>query len=56
MIFLIERCDFMKPFKANRYPIEYNVDKEVLRLLSDANIKYGEYKTLLNTLEFEASY
>ena len=46
----------MKPFKANRYPIEYNVDKEVLRLLSDANIKYGEYKTLLNTLEFEASY
>lgn len=46
----------MKSYKAAQYPIEYKIDKEMLRLLSDANVKYGEYKTLLNTLEFDASY
>lgn len=26
------------------------------RLISEANVKYGEYKSLLNTLEFDASF
>ena len=28
----------------------------MLRLISEANVKYGEYKSLLNTLEFDASF
>lgn len=37
-------------------PLEYKIDKEMLRLISDANVKYGEYKALLNTLEFDAGF
>ncbi len=37
-------------------PLEYEVDKELLILTSEANTKYGEYKAMLNTLEFDASY
>ena len=40
----------------NKYPIEYKLDKDLLRLLSEANLKYGEYKTMLHTLEFDARY
>lgn len=46
----------MEPYKASKYPIEYKIDKEMLRLVSDANRKYGEYKSLLNTLEFDANF
>lgn len=46
----------MEPYKASKMPLEYKIDKEMLRLISDANVKYGEYKTLLNTLEFDAGY
>ena len=46
----------MEPYKAKSLPIEYKIDKELLRLLSEANVKYGEYKSLLNTLEFDANY
>ena len=46
----------MEPYRAMKYPIEYKLDKDLLRLLSEANLKYGEYKTLLHTLEFDASY
>lgn len=31
----------MKPFKAFNMPIEYKVDKEMLRLVAEANAKYG---------------
>lgn len=37
-------------------PLEYVIDKEMLKLISEANIKYGEYKSLLNTLEFDANF
>lgn len=37
-------------------PLKYKIDKEMLRLISDANVKYGEYKALLNTLEFDAGF
>lgn len=46
----------MEPFKAKKLPIEYAIDKEMLKFISEANAKYGEYKSLLNTLEFDASF
>ncbi|WP_022766625.1 Fic family protein [Butyrivibrio sp. XPD2006] len=46
----------MKPFVPYELPIDYNVDKELLRLSSEANAKYGEYKASLNTLELDASH
>ena len=46
----------MEPYKAKKLPIEYKIDKELLRLTAEANVKYGEYKSLLNTLEFDAAY
>ena len=36
--------------------VQYKIDKELLRLLAEANEKYGEYKSLLNTLEFDSKY
>ena len=32
----------MKPFEVNKLPIEYDIDKELLSLISEANEKYGE--------------
>ena len=46
----------MEPFKPSKLPIEYNIDKELLKLISEANEKYGEYKSLINTLEFDSRY
>lgn len=37
-------------------PLDYKIDKEMLRLIAEANVKYGEYKSLLNTLEFDAGF
>ena len=50
------RVDYMEPYKAKTMPLEYKIDKEMLRLISEANVKYGEYKSLLNTLEFDAGF
>jgi Uncharacterized conserved protein len=46
----------MEPYQAKKLPLEYKIDKELLRLLAEANEKYGEYKSLLNTLEFDSKY
>ena len=46
----------MTPYKASNLSIEYKIDKEILRLIAEANEKYGEYKSLLNTLEFDSSF
>ncbi len=46
----------MKPYKVEKLPMEYKIDKEMLRLLAEANSKYGQYKSLLNTLEFDSKY
>lgn len=46
----------MEPYKAKRLPIDYKIDKDLLKLIAEANEKYGEYKSLLNTLEFDASF
>jgi len=44
----------MEPFVAKKLPIEYSLDKDLLKLISEANEKYGEYKSLLNTIEFDS--
>lgn len=46
----------MEPYKAHKLPFDYKIDKEMLKLISEANIKYGEYKALINTLDFEPEY
>ncbi len=46
----------MEPYKAKTLPFEYEIDKELLRLSAEANKKYGEYKSLLNTLELDSMY
>lgn len=46
----------MEPFKPNKLPIEYTFDKELIKLVSEANEKYGEYKSLINTLDFDSKY
>lgn len=46
----------MKPYKANKLPVDYKIDKDMLKLISEANEKYGEYKSLLHTLEFDSKY
>lgn len=46
----------MEPYKAQKLPMEYKIDKEMLKLIAEANVKYGEYKSLLNTLEFDSRY
>ena len=46
----------MEPYVAKNLPIEYSIDKELIRLISDANEKYGEYKSLLKTVEFDSRF
>ena len=46
----------MEPFKAKLLPIEYNIDKELLKLIAEANEKYGEYKSYLKNLEFDSKF
>ena len=46
----------MEPIKVKELPIEYKVDKELLKLLSDATEKYGEYKTYLKNIDFDSKY
>ena len=46
----------MEPYKAKKMPLEYKIDKELLKLIAEANVKYGEYKSMLNSLEFDAGF
>ena len=46
----------MEPIKIKKLPIEYNIDKDLLKLISEANEKYGEYKSLLKNIGFDSSY
>lgn len=43
----------MTPFSADLYPVNYKMDKDLLRLLSQTNSKYTEYKIKLQTLDFD---
>ena len=46
----------MEPFKASKLPIEYNMDKELLTLISEANEKFGEYKSNLKNSKFDSTF
>ena len=46
----------MEAIKVKKLPVEYNFDKELLRLLAEANEKYGEYKSLIKNIEFDSKY
>ena len=46
----------MEPMKVKTLPIEYDMDKELLKLLSEANEKYGEYKMCLKNVEFDSKF
>ena len=44
----------MRPYKVESLPIRYKLDKDLMMLIAEASEKYGEYKTLLNALDFES--
>ena len=44
----------MEPIKVKKLPIEYSLDKELINLISEANLKYGEYKSNLKNLQFDS--
>ena len=44
----------VKPFEADKLPIEYKLDKELISLISEANLKYGEYKSNLKNSQFDS--
>lgn len=46
----------MEPYKAKILPIPYKLDKETIKLLGQANDKYGQYKSLLKMFKFDQKY
>jgi Fic family protein len=46
----------MNKNKISFLPIKYDIDKELLSLISEANYKYSEYKTLLNSSKFDSKF
>ena len=46
----------MEPYKAKILPISYRLDKETIKLLGEANDKYGQYKSLLKMFKFDQKY
>jgi len=46
----------MEPIKVKKLPISYDIDKELLKLIAEANEKYGEYKSYLKTLQFDSKF
>lgn len=46
----------MEPFRPQELPINYNLDKDLLKLIGEANEKYGEYKSYLKNLEFDSKF
>ena len=46
----------MEPIRVKELPIEYSIDKDLLRLISEANAKYGEYKACLKNMDFDSKF
>ena len=46
----------MEPYRAKILPINYNLNKETIKLLGQANDKYGQYKSLLKMFKFDQKY
>lgn len=46
----------MEPYKAKLLPLQYKLDRETIKLLGQANDKYGQYKSLLKMFKFDQKY
>lgn len=46
----------MEPYKVKEFPPVYNLDKELIKLIGEANEKYGEYKSYLKNLQFDSRF
>lgn len=46
----------MQPMKVKELPIDYVIDKELLKLVSEANAKYGEYSSYLKNVDFDSMF
>lgn len=46
----------MEPYKARLLPFQYKLDRETIKLLGQANDKYGQYKSLLKMFKFDQEY
>lgn len=46
----------MEPYKAKSLPITYKLDKDTIKLLGQANDRYGQYKSLLKMFKFDQKY
>ncbi len=46
----------MEPIKVKKLPIDYTLDKELIKLISEANLKYGEYKSNLKNSKFDSRF
>ena len=43
----------METYKVKMLPINYKLDKDTLKLLGQANDKYGQHKSLLKMFKFD---
>lgn len=46
----------MERNKVNKLPIDYALDKELVSLIAEANLKYGEYKSNLKNSQFDSRF
>ena len=46
----------MEPIKVKKLPIDYTLDKELIKLISEANLKYGEYRSNLRNSKFDSRF
>lgn len=46
----------MEPMKVKELPVDYVIDKELLKLVSEANAKYGEYRSYLKNVDFDSMF
>lgn len=46
----------MEPYKAKLLPMQYKLDRATIKLLGQANDKYGQYKSLLKMFKFDQKY
>ena len=46
----------MEPIKVKKLPLEYKIDKELMTLVSEANLKFGEYKSNLKNSQFDSRF
>ena len=46
----------MERMKVKKLPVKYDIDKELLKLVAEANEKYGEYKSNLKNSQFDSKF